>query len=252
MKRRNEALIFLSAFILTAVLVLLFVFILWLDDGDGLGLMDAPVSERPSMHYVFKTTADPGSLSNASVTPGERYRNSAANIVTAIVTDYRILDTLGEVIVLFLSAAGAGLLMHERKRRISREAGVIVGTAVPLIMFFAVIVGAYIVLHGHLGPGGGFSGGAVLASAFILQFLAKSGPARRRALQFTEAAAGLALLAAGTAGLILEGSFFGNFIAQGELGDLLSSGISLLVYIIIGIKVAAELSALGGDFIGGE
>jgi multicomponent Na+:H+ antiporter subunit B len=252
MKRRNETLIYLTAFILTAVLAVLFAYILWFDDSDGLGLMDSSVSERASRHYIFKTAADPGILPNAVVSPGKRYRNSAANIVTAVVTDYRVLDTLGEVIVLFISAAGVSLLISGRKRRIAHDAGVIVGTAVPLIMLFAVIVGAYIVLHGHLGPGGGFSGGAVLASAFILQFLAKSGPARRRALTYTEAAAGLALLAVGTAGLIFEGSFFGNFLPQGELGNLLSSGISLLVYLIIGIKVAAELSALAGDFIGGE
>lgn len=42
-----------------------------------------------------------------------------------------------------------------------------VGTVYPLIIIF----GLYIIINGHLSPGGGFQGGAILASAFIIQYL---------------------------------------------------------------------------------
>jgi multicomponent Na+:H+ antiporter subunit B len=171
------------------------------------------------------------------------------------VADYRVLDTLGEVIVLFTAATGVGLLMPRRRRSaVPREASVIVRTAVPVIMFFALITGAYIVLHGHLSPGGGFSGGAVIASAFILRFLAGQRPRQRgkESLAAVESGAGLALLAVGLAGLVVSGSFFESFLPQGALGGFASAGILVIVYTLIGIKVAAELSALAAEFVGGD
>jgi|LGOV01.1.fsa_nt_gb multicomponent Na+:H+ antiporter subunit B len=40
-----------------------------------------------------------------------------------------------------------------------------------LLYPFIIIFGFYIILNGHLTPGGGFQGGAVLASIFIAQYL---------------------------------------------------------------------------------
>jgi multicomponent Na+:H+ antiporter subunit B len=39
----------------------------------------------------------------------------AANLVTAVIVTYRGLDTLGEVTVLFISAAGVGLLLRRTR-----------------------------------------------------------------------------------------------------------------------------------------
>ncbi|MCK4676072.1 MAG: sodium:proton antiporter, partial [Gammaproteobacteria bacterium] len=41
----------------------------------------------------------------------------APNLVTAVVVTYRGLDTLGEVTVLFISAAGVGLLLRRGRRK---------------------------------------------------------------------------------------------------------------------------------------
>ena len=41
----------------------------------------------------------------------------APNLVTAVVVTYRGLDTLGEVTVLFISAAGVGLLLRRTRRQ---------------------------------------------------------------------------------------------------------------------------------------
>jgi multicomponent Na+:H+ antiporter subunit B len=270
MKKRNEALITTSALLLVAALAVVVTLVL-LDRQPGLGFLSAAVKDRPSVNYVFKTVHDPQALGGAVVEPGGRgYEEGAANIVTAVVADYRMLDTLGEVLVLFAAAAGVGLLMQPRRREPAaagertaaripaarggsfREASLIVRTAVPFIMFLALITGIYIVLHGHLSPGGGFSGGAVIASAFIMRYLAGLRPEGRGArwLPAVESAAGLALLAVGLAGLFTRGSFFASFLPPGSLGSFASGGILAILYSLIGIKVASELSALSADFIG--
>ena len=46
----------------------------------------------------------------------------APNLVTAVVVTYRGLDTLGEVTVLFISAAGVGLLLRRTRAYTSRPA----------------------------------------------------------------------------------------------------------------------------------
>lgn len=255
MKTRSEALIHVGALLLVAALAAAAVLAIAVDE-PGLGLLDAPVEARPSARYVFKTVRAAPATGVAVVEPGGKgYESGAANIVTAVVADYRVLDTLGEVLVLFAAASGVGLLIPSRRRSADeRRASPIVGTAVPVIMFFALITGAYIVLHGHLSPGGGFSGGAVIASAFILRYLAggRPRPQAKAVLSALESGVGLALLAVGLIGLGVSGSFFAGFLPQGTLGAFASGGMLVIVYTLIGIKVAAELSALSADFVGGE
>lgn len=255
MKTRNEILIYLGAALLVAALAAAAGLAVTADE-PGLGLLDAGVESRLSARYVFKTVRAAPPEGGAVVEPGGKgYENGAANIVTAVVADYRVLDTLGEVLVLFAAASGVGLLIPNRRRSAGeRQASPIVRTAVPVILFLALITGAYIVLHGHLSPGGGFSGGAVIASAFILRFLAgrRPDPRGKRLLSVLESAAGLALLAVGLIGLAVSGTFFAGFMPQGTLGSFASGGVLVIVYTLIGIKVAAELSGLSADFVGGK
>ena len=48
---------------------------------------------------------------------------------------------------------------------------VIVRSAADFFLPLACVYGAYVVLHGHLSPGGGFQGGVLVASAILLVFL---------------------------------------------------------------------------------
>ena len=48
---------------------------------------------------------------------------------------------------------------------------VIVRSAADFFLPLACVYGAYVVLHGHLSPGGGFQGGVLIASAILLVFL---------------------------------------------------------------------------------
>lgn len=248
--KRNEGLIHLVSVLVTAGLIAAVVIALT-DPGEGRTVFSASLEERVSRAYILKSVSKPEELDTAVVKPGERgYENGSANIVTAVVTDYRVLDTFGEIIVLFASAAGVALLMRERKREGHTEASDIVKTGVPIIMVFASVVGLYIITHGHISPGGGFPGGAVLASAFIMQFLAFRGKTPKVLFKILESFAGLALLGLGIAGLYLGGSFFANFLPTGVLGTAVSAVFIMMIYALIGLKVAAELSAISGDFIG--
>lgn len=249
---RNETLIHILAFILIGALSAV-LYMVFTDSRPGLSAMDAPLEKRVSYNYLLKTAGDPYESGIQTVSPGNSgYENGSANIVTAIVVDYRALDTLGEVLVLFAASAGVGLLMTGRKKRPGKKASIIVTTAVPMIMLFAVVTGLYIILHGHLSPGGGFPGGAVIASAFMIQFLAFEKKFKGNAFKILESLAGLGILAMGIAGLVLKGSFLANFLSTGELGATVSAAGIMILYALIGIKVASELSSIIGHFIGEE
>lgn len=245
---RNEGLVNLAG--LLAVLALAAVVALVAFDGrPGATIGSAALEQRVSRAYLLKNAADPAS--SPVVEPGgSGYENGAANIVTAIVVDYRALDTFGEILVLFASAAGVALLMEKRKGAPTRQASTIVKTAVPIVMLFAIVTGVFVILHGHLTPGGGFPGGAIVASAFVLRFLATDDRPRTAGLKILETVAGLGLLGMGVAGIALKGSLFANFLPTGILGATLSAGITGILYALIGAKVAAELGAIAGAFIG--
>ena len=48
---------------------------------------------------------------------------------------------------------------------------IIVRSASDLFLPLACVFGCYVVLHGHLSPGGGFQGGVLIACAILLVFL---------------------------------------------------------------------------------
>ena len=52
---------------------------------------------------------------------------------------------------------------------------IIVKTVSRIMFPFILVFGVYMALHGHLSPGGAFPAGAVIASGFVLLFLAYSG-----------------------------------------------------------------------------
>jgi len=87
----------------------------------------------------------------------------AANFVTAVVLGYRGLDTLGELSILFAAATAGGLVLGGAQQRRGRPAGMILRSGADLLFPLLLVVGLYIVMHGHLTPGGGFQGGVILA-----------------------------------------------------------------------------------------
>lgn len=183
----------------------------------------------------------------------------AANLVTAVVVTYRGLDTLGEVTVLFISAAGVGLLLRRSRRRQDEEdngleqaasrckpASEIVETATELLLPMIILLGVYVFLNGHLSPGGGFQGGAIIASGtmFLLLALPESHISRLM-ITITESLAGFSYVVIGVLGVLLADGFLDNrIIGLGTYGHLFSAGAIPLIYTFVGLKVGFELSAV--------
>jgi len=179
----------------------------------------------------------------------------APNVITGILLTYRAFDTLGEVAVLFMVAAGIGLLLGAGEDRCdeasadhsegTRPTEIVSNGAeilVPLIATFA----AYIVMHGHLGPGGGFQGGAVMASCVLLLVLTKPDyRVKLSRLSAIESLAGLFIVFVGIAGIILAGGFLDNRILPlGEFGAFFSAGAIPVFSVLLGAKVGSELSVI--------
>ena len=116
-----------------------------------------------------------------------------------------------------------------------------------LVAGLIFMYGIYIVLHGHLTPGGGFAGGAIIAGAFILLILSFGSSALSLKKEVagssnTESLAILLVVVLAIMSLLLGTKvFFSNFLPKGEAGSLLSAGVIPLYNIFIGIEVAGAI-----------
>jgi len=124
---------------------------------------------------------------------------------------------------------------------------IIVKKVSQLVTALIFMYGIYIITHGHLTPGGGFAGGAILSGAFILLVLANGSELLRlkhkeAGSSLTESLAVLAFLVLASLALFLGTYvFFYNYLPLGRVGDLISAGIIPLYNIIVGIEVGAAL-----------
>jgi multicomponent Na+:H+ antiporter subunit B len=186
----------------------------------------------------------------------------APNIVTGILITYRGFDTLGEVAVLFMVAASVGLLLKSESTATATEAateaeadddsvprrqpGEIVRTGMQVLLPMILTFGAYVIVNGHLSAGGGFQGGAIVASGAMLMLLARPGAALNVALlSVVESFAGVIYVMIGILGLVLAGGFLdARFLPRGEFGAFFSAGAIPLISALLGVKVGAELSVI--------
>lgn len=177
--------------------------------------------------------------------------NGSANMVTPIVVIYRSFDTLGEVTVLFISALGISLLMGTTNTMIKRSnSGFILKTGSKVILPILLIVGVYVITHGHLTPGGGFQGGAMIASTVLLMIISDSEflPNINK-FKILEGVSGTAYIVIGLIGIVISGFFLKNFLPTGTIGELFSAGIIPIIYLFVGLKVGSELTSIITDFL---
>ncbi len=178
---------------------------------------------------------------------------NSANGVTSVVTYFRGFDTLGEVTILFLSIFGIGLGLdgYRDKLNIFAYENRLLKSSVDILFPLIILFGFYIIIHGHLSPGGGFQGGVIIASAFLLMFLAKGDEfsLNHKIISITEALSGAGFILIGILGVLLVDRFLGNFLPLGTIKELFSGGVIPLIYIFVGIKVSAEITALVEYFI---
>ena len=193
------------------------------------------------------------------------YQRQIVNAVTAVMFDYRGLDTLGEEFILFAAVSGLVLLMREKSAERSEEplqiedrplwprTDAVQWTSLGFLGVISVF-GIYMVLHGHLTPGGGFQGGAVLGTASVLVYLgngynvySKTHPTLLLELGESIGAASYALI--GLGGLLAGGVFLENFLPLGKRGQLLSAGTIPVINLAVGIEVAAGFALLFREFL---
>ncbi|MBR5047134.1 MAG: hypothetical protein IKX76_02745 [Eubacterium sp.] len=213
------------------------------------GDRDNPVNNEVSQRYIERGLEETG----------------AVNFVTGMILDYRAFDTFGESCVLFIATICVQILLrHDDKEKdtvVNRELTRLENdrlyepkndpilqkvscVLVPLIFIF----GIYIILNGHLSPGGGFSGGAVIGAGLILYLNAFGFKKTERF--FTDKTFRVISLSALSFYCIAKSySFYTGAnhlesgIPLGPPGAILSSGLILPLNICVGLVVACTMYA---------
>ncbi len=177
----------------------------------------------------------------------------AVNIVAGVILDYRAFDTLGESHVLFTAATAVFILMlageaeleDKRTRRIL-EADTVLSVTARVLFPLIVMFGFYVILCGHLGPGGGFSGGAVIGGGLILCSMA-FGPERISRLINMKTYRGVVLCALLFYSIAKCYSFYcgahhlETVFSPGTPGMIFSAGLILPLNIAVGLVVACTM-----------
>jgi multicomponent Na+:H+ antiporter subunit B len=201
--------------------------------------------------YTEQHTLRPLAESYMRLVPAEL---GAPNVITGILLTFRAFDTLGEVAVLFMVAAGVGLVLggkaaveaNSPDTETATPASEIVRTASQILVPLIAIFAAYIIMNGHISAGGGFQGGAVIASGVLLLLLANPSQTLNAALlSVTESLAGALFVLVGIAGLIFAGGFLDNRVLPlGTFGAFFSAGAIPVLSVLLGVKVGCELSVI--------
>jgi multicomponent Na+:H+ antiporter subunit B len=125
---------------------------------------------------------------------------------------------------------------------------VIVKKVTEIVCGFIFLFGIYIIIHGHLTPGGGFAGGSIIAGSFILLILAFGSEflalkKEESGSSILESSAILIFLILAALGMLIGGAgiFFVNFLPKGTVGSLISAGVIPIYNIAVGMEVAAAL-----------
>jgi multicomponent Na+:H+ antiporter subunit B len=117
-----------------------------------------------------------------------------------------------------------------------------------------VLLGLYIVAHGHLTPGGGFQGGVILAGAALLTFLAGDFASldqvtSQQLMEGGEMIGAGGYVAVGVAGTIFGTVFMDNWLPLGTSGNLNSGGFLPILNIAVGLAVSSGLLLVLFEFL---
>lgn len=198
-----------------------------------------------NMPEKIQTTGD--ALLKLNATEG------VANAVTTVIVFFRGLDTLGEIAVLFIASLGIGLMLHSNNRcNIKAESNFMLQTASKILFPVILLFGIYVMIYGHLSPGGGFQGGVIIASGVLLLLIShKTFEVPHSVIVALETFSGVSYVLIGLIGLLVLDVFLGNFLPHdiSQMGLLLSGGIIPIIYIIVGIKVGSEMSMIVQNLI---
>lgn len=213
---------------------------------------------------------EPGNLYNNEVS--ERYieagipETGAINFVAGMILDYRAFDTFGESTVLFVAACAVLILLklgeHEKGEQPTKamleaeyddrhhepKNDEVLQLAAKILVPIVLFYGIYVVLNGHLSPGGGFSGGAIMGAALILYLNAFGFEKASKIFTFKTFRWVTFVSLMTYAGLKSYSFFTGanhieSHIPKGTPGAILSSGFILPLNICVGLIVMCTMYA---------
>ena len=205
------------------------------------GSPDGAVHRHVAAHYIAGGTEAGG----------------APNLVTAVLLNYRALDTYGEVVVIFaalIAVLAVGLAGHSRgpmRQPDELPVSPVVDRVIRLLAPFIALFALFMILEGHVLPGGGFQGGVVLGALLVLLSLVL-GPRRIRrllptpALFWTRAIAPLVFALTAVAGLALAGWLFA-LPEPAWLRELILVGLELAIGIGAALALAGFFLSLEAD-----
>lgn len=207
------------------------------------GTVDRPTNNEVAKVYIERGIEDTG----------------AVNFVTGMILNYRAFDTFGETCVLFVATTAVMVLLMKKEEEIRENKSlndrlyepkndpilkVIATILVPLLFLF----GIYIILNGHLSPGGGFSGGAILGSGMIL-YVSAFGFDKMQKFFNEETYVAVKVTALVTYCIVISyylvmgANDLNNHISLGTPGMIFSAGIILWLNIFVGVEVACTMYA---------
>lgn len=196
----------------------------------------------------------------------------AINFVAGMILDYRAFDTFGESNVLFLAVMCVVMLLKRDSKNISaaedqenaeddafdmEDAKLILKKGSKVIAPLVILYGIYVVLNGHLSPGGGFSGGSIIGAGLIL-YSAANGQKKMqtfftfRTFTLISVACLLTYCGCKSYSFFTGANHVGYEIPKGVPGAILSSGFILPLNICVGLIVACTMYGFYALFTKGE
>lgn len=226
--------------VLTIILcsVMIFFFFVTVLDLPTFDAADSPAHNEVMKRYIESGMTETG----------------AVNIVAGVILDYRAFDTLGESHVLYTACTAVFILLlgfgesrpEPTRERLISQGDMLLGRTAKFIVPVVILFGIYVILNGHLGPGGGFSGGALIGAGLILYAIAFGFDRLDRFLNLRIFRI-IVLCALSFYSVMKCYSFFcganhiETFISAGIPGRILSAGLILPLNIAVGIVVACTM-----------
>ncbi|MBR1438007.1 MAG: hypothetical protein IJ587_05660 [Synergistaceae bacterium] len=213
------------------------------------------------------------------------HETGAQNIVAGLILDYRAFDTFGESAVLFTAAVSVLMLLGASRRNkfddsksphadgtgmnflqrgppalrhhVFRNEDTILRGVANLSIPIILMMGCVVVINGHLSPGGGFSGGAILSTALILAANAYGFDKvhwffnERTFIVSSSTALMIYALSKGYS-FFTGANHIHSIIPKGTIGNILSGGLILPLNICVGLIVAGTLYGFYALFSEGD
>jgi multicomponent Na+:H+ antiporter subunit B len=194
-------------------------------------------------------------------------QTNATGVVSAVNFDYRGFDTVGEEFILFAAAAGVATVLRrlrgEHERAAVDEAAdrdvPSTSEAVRMVALLftgpAVVAGWWLASHAQANPSGGFQGGVVLATAFILIYLSGEFLVFKRfspvaLTDVVEAVGAGGFAAVGLTAVAMGLPYLKDFLPLGQVpGAVSSSGTIALISFFVGLEVAAAFILIVGELL---